>query len=82
MFKCTSPHPCRQRNPSIKLYGLSWTFPAWVGQGSGSPYAHPNTTAGYITKWILGAKKVYDLTIDYVGVRTIIHPSLLPWQLE
>lgn len=39
-----------------------------VGNGSGSPYKYPNLTAGYIVKWIKGAKTQYDLDIDYVGV--------------
>jgi len=40
-----------------------------VGNGTGSPYKHPDLTAGYICKWIGGAKAHYNLTIDYVGVR-------------
>lgn len=39
-----------------------------MGNGSGSPYTHPELTAGYILKWIQGAKSVYDLDIDYIGV--------------
>eukprot|EP00118_Oscarella_pearsei_P013831 m.114461 g.114461 ORF g.114461 m.114461 type:complete len:801 (+) comp37503_c0_seq6:569-2971(+) len=58
----------KRRNPNIKLYGLSWAFPAWVGNGSGSPFKFPNLTAGYIVKWVTGAKKNYNLDIDYVGV--------------
>ncbi|XP_065883911.1 galactocerebrosidase-like isoform X2 [Dysidea avara] len=58
----------KKRNPNIKLYGLSWAYPAWVGNGTGSPYKHPNLTAGYICKWIKGAKDHYNLTIDYVGI--------------
>jgi len=40
-----------------------------VGNGSGSPYTYPNLTAGYILKWIEGAKSQYNLDINYVGVR-------------
>ncbi|XP_062513660.1 galactocerebrosidase-like isoform X2 [Corticium candelabrum] len=58
----------KKRNPNIKLYGLSWGFPAWVGNGSGSPYKFPNQTAEYVVKWVLGAKKYYNLDIDYVGI--------------
>ena len=39
-----------------------------MGNGTGSPYKYPNLTAGYICKWIKGAKDHYNLTIDYVGV--------------
>ena len=56
-----------QRNPAIKLYGLPWAFPGWLGV-DGSPFKNPEATAGYITKWILGAKNVHNLTIDYIGV--------------
>lgn len=58
----------KKRNPNIKLYGLPWAYPAWVGKGSGSPYKYPDVTAGYIIKWITGAKQVYNLSIDYVGI--------------
>ena len=60
----------KQRNPNIKLYGLPWAFPAWVGNGTGNPYAFPNLTASYIVKWVEGAKTVYDLDIDYVVCMT------------
>ena len=56
----------KQRNPNIKLYGLPWAFPAWVGNGTGNPYAFPQLTADYIVKWVDGAKTVYGLDIDYV----------------
>ena len=39
-----------------------------VGGGANSPYAHPDKTAGYIVKWIMGAKEHYNLTMDYIGV--------------
>ena len=58
----------KQRNPDIKLYGLPWAFPAWVGNGTGNPYAFPDLTASYIVKWVEGAQSVYNLTIDYVGI--------------
>ena len=56
----------KQRNPNIKLYGLPWAFPAWVGNFTGNPYNNLNTTADYVIKWIEGAKYVYGLDIDYV----------------
>ncbi|XP_046548414.1 galactocerebrosidase-like isoform X2 [Haliotis rubra] len=58
----------KKRNPNIKLYGLPWTFPGWVGDGTRSPYTNPKQTATYILKWVQGAKKYYNLTIDYIGV--------------
>ena len=58
----------KKRNPDILLYGLPWAFPGWVGDGSGSPFKYPNLTSTYIVNWIAGAKTVYGLTIDYIGV--------------
>jgi galactosylceramidase len=56
----------KRRNPNITLYGLSWGFPGWVGEGTKSPLT--NSTVQYIMKWILGAKKYYNLDIDYIGI--------------
>ncbi len=56
----------KRRNPNIILYGLSWGFPGWVGEGSHSPWT--NSTVTYTIKWILGAKKYYNLDIDYIGI--------------
>ncbi|RUS73898.1 hypothetical protein EGW08_018334 [Elysia chlorotica] len=58
----------KKRNPNIKLYGLPWGFPGWVGEGSGSPYHNVDKTADYVVRWINGAKKTHNLTIDYVGI--------------
>ena len=60
----------KQRNPSIKLYGLSWGFPYFVMEnqqhGSGLPLT--NTTVHYITKWLIAARDIHNLTIDYIGI--------------
>ncbi|XP_065185035.1 galactocerebrosidase-like isoform X2 [Sycon ciliatum] len=56
----------KKRNPDIKLYGLPWSFPGWLG--TKSPYANPQLTAQYIVKWLEGARHIYNLTIDYIGV--------------
>ena len=64
----------KKRNPDIKLYGLPWAFPGWVGNNpqtgipSGSPFAYPEQTSRYLMEWVKGAKTQYDLDIDYVGV--------------
>ncbi|XP_062974014.1 galactocerebrosidase isoform X2 [Elgaria multicarinata webbii] len=58
----------RKRNPNIKLIGLPWAFPGWVGKGENWPYDHPDVTAYYIVSWIIGAKRFHDLDIDYVGI--------------
>jgi galactosylceramidase len=56
----------KRRNPNITLYGLSWGFPGWVGEGTNSPWT--SSTLTYTMKWILGAKKYYNLGIDYIGI--------------
>ena len=56
----------KRRNPNIILYGLSWGFPGWVGEGTTSPWT--NSTVTYTIKWILGAKEYYNLDIDYIGI--------------
>ena len=56
----------KKRNPNITLYGLSWGFPRWVGEGTKSPWT--NSTLRYTMNWLLGAKKYYNLDIDYVGM--------------
>ncbi|XP_038045329.1 galactocerebrosidase-like [Patiria miniata] len=58
----------KKRNPSIKLYGLPWAFPGWIGNGQQSPYVNIDVTVDYIIKWIQGAKTHHNLTIDYIGI--------------
>jgi len=60
----------KKRNPEIKTYGLPWAFPGWVGgpEQSGSPFKHPELTSKYILKWLEGARKVYGVEIDYIGI--------------
>ncbi|UJR34751.1 hypothetical protein I4U23_027529 [Adineta vaga] len=56
----------KKRNPNITLYALSWGFPNWLGEGTRLPWT--NSTVEYTMKWILGAKKYYNLDIDYIGI--------------
>ena len=64
----------KKRNPDIKLYGLPWAYPGWVGDdpingsSSGSPFAYPEQTSRYVMEWIKGAKSQYSLDIDYIGI--------------
>lgn len=58
----------KKRNPNIKLVGLPWAFPGWIGRGKNWPYDFPDITAYYIVSWIIGAKQYHDLDIDYVGI--------------
>ncbi|XP_020855953.1 galactocerebrosidase isoform X1 [Phascolarctos cinereus] len=58
----------KKRNPNIKLVGLPWSFPGWIGDGQNWPYVMPHVTALYVVSWILGAKQYHDLDIDYIGI--------------
>lgn len=50
-----------QRNPNIKLYGLTWSAPAWVG----SSFYNANGIQ-YVLDW-LGCARQRGLTISYMG---------------
>ncbi|XP_060551799.1 galactocerebrosidase-like isoform X2 [Ruditapes philippinarum] len=59
----------KKRNPDIKIYGLPWSFPGWLNpMGERNPYRFPKLTAGYVIKWIKGAAKFYNVTVDYIGI--------------
>lgn len=59
----------KKRNPNIKIYGLPWSFPGWLNpKGVRDPYQFPNITADYISRWIKGAKKHYNVTVDFIGI--------------
>ena len=57
-----------QRNSAIKLYGLPWGFPGWIGEGTNNPYVNITQTADYVVRWVNAAKQIHGLTIDYLGV--------------
>ncbi|XP_055894848.1 galactocerebrosidase-like [Biomphalaria glabrata] len=57
----------KKRNQNIKLYGLTWAFSGWIGQGTHNPYTNVSLTA-YIVRWITGAKRRHNLTIVYIGL--------------
>jgi hypothetical protein len=52
----------KARNPSIKLYGLSWGAPGWIGGGN----FWSQDMVNYLLKW-LGCAKSNGLSIDYLG---------------
>ncbi|WP_410586289.1 ricin-type beta-trefoil lectin domain protein [Amycolatopsis sp. lyj-23] len=52
----------KARNPDIKLYGLAWGAPGWIGGGN----FWSTDTLGYLTTW-LGCAKQHNLAIDYLG---------------
>ncbi|MFE5581323.1 ricin-type beta-trefoil lectin domain protein [Kitasatospora sp. NPDC056531] len=54
----------KARNPGIKLYGLSWGAPGWVGGGNNTFFT-PNAIS-YLMDW-MGCARQHGLTIDYLG---------------
>ncbi|MCU1682559.1 MAG: hypothetical protein JWQ81_3298 [Amycolatopsis sp.] len=52
----------KQRNPALKLYGLAWAAPGWLGNGQ----FWSQDTADYLVTW-LNCAKSHALTIDYLG---------------
>jgi glycosyl hydrolase family 59/ricin-type beta-trefoil lectin protein/glycosyl hydrolase family 59 (putative galactocerebrosidase) len=52
----------KARNPNIKLYGLAWGAPGWIGGGN----FWSTDMVNYLTTW-LGCAKQHNLTMDYLG---------------
>jgi Glycosyl hydrolase family 59/Ricin-type beta-trefoil lectin domain/Glycosyl hydrolase family 59 central domain/Concanavalin A-like lectin/glucanases superfamily len=52
----------KARNPNIKLVGLSWGAPGWIGNGN----FWSNDSIDYLVAW-LGCAAGHGLTIDYIG---------------
>ena len=54
----------KARNPEIKLYGLAWGAPGWVGGGRQTFFTR--RAIGYLLSW-LGCARQHGLEIDYLG---------------
>ncbi|WP_436535856.1 ricin-type beta-trefoil lectin domain protein [Actinoplanes sp. HUAS TT8] len=52
----------KARNPNIKLVGLSWGAPGWIGNGN----FWSSDSIDYLIAW-LGCATSHGLTIDYLG---------------
>src|SRR3954451_11464536 len=52
----------KARNPNIKLYGLAWGAPGWIGNGN----FWSTDMVNYLVSW-LGCAKQHGLSIDYLG---------------
>jgi Glycosyl hydrolase family 59 len=52
----------KDRNPNIKLYGLSWGAPGWIGGGN----FWSTDMINYLVPW-LGCAKTHGLSINYLG---------------
>ena len=62
----------KARNPNIKLYGLAWGAPGWIGTTGATVWDHSNPIwsqdmVNYYIAWIKGASSQHGLTIDYIG---------------
>jgi O-glycosyl hydrolase len=55
----------KARNPNLKLYGLPWAAPGWIGGGTNY---WTQDAIDYLLTW-LGCAKSHGLTIDYLGGR-------------
>ncbi|MFC9396453.1 ricin-type beta-trefoil lectin domain protein [Streptomyces sp. NPDC057027] len=62
----------KARNPDIKLYGLAWGAPGWIGvddpanPSPGKPYFWSQDMIDYIMGWF-GCAARHNLPVDYVG---------------
>ena len=56
----------RKRNPDVLLIALPWTWPAWVGADTSSPWTNVTLAVGYIMTWVNGLRSTYNLTLDYI----------------
>src|SRR4051794_556492 len=52
----------KARNPGIKLAGLAWAAPGWIGNGN----FWSTDMVNYLISW-LGCARTHGLTIDYLG---------------
>ncbi|HEU5470811.1 MAG TPA: ricin-type beta-trefoil lectin domain protein [Actinophytocola sp.] len=53
----------KARNPGIRLAGLSWGAPGWIGNGN----FWSTDMINYLVAWLRCARDVHGLTIDYLG---------------
>lgn len=62
----------KARNPAIKLYGLAWGAPGWIGVNDpanptpGQPYFWSQDMIDYLVGWF-GCAAQHHLPIDYIG---------------
>ncbi|CAH1192928.1 hypothetical protein PAECIP111891_00462 [Paenibacillus allorhizoplanae] len=56
-------HEAKQRNPNIKLSGLQWGAPGWIGDGN----IWSQDNADYLVSYIKGLKSVWGYDLDYIG---------------
>jgi galactosylceramidase len=54
----------RARSPEIDLDALAWGAPAWIGGGE----FFSEDMAGYLIRFLQGARDVHGLELDYMGI--------------
>lgn len=54
----------KKRNPNIILDVLAWGAPYWIGNGK----YYSDDLAHYMADYLIGAKNIHGLNIDYVGI--------------
>jgi len=54
----------RARNPQIYLDALAWGAPGWIGGGE----FFSEDMAGYLIRFLEGARDVHELELDYIGI--------------
>ncbi|MCW2501953.1 MAG: xlnA 5 [Actinomycetia bacterium] len=53
----------KARNPNVRLIGLAWGAPGWIGNGQ----FWSQDMINYVISWLDCAKNSHGLTIDYLG---------------
>ena len=64
-------YEARKRNPDIRIYGLEWSVPGWVG-GKGSIHTAADDYSAanrqYTIDWLVGARERWNIsTVDFLG---------------
>ncbi len=62
----------RRRNPAIFLDCLEWGAPAWIGNG----YFYSQDNADYVVDFLLAARRVHGLELNYVGLWNESRPDM------
>jgi galactosylceramidase len=68
-YEWTIMEEAKSRNPAIKLSGLEWGAPGWIGTGDNDRakfFSQDNID--YLVQFINGAHDYHNLDIDYLGI--------------
>src|SRR5690349_16290725 len=67
----------KARNPNVKLAGLAWGAPGWIGNGT----FMSTDMINYLVSW-LGCAKQHNLTIDYLTAAQNEHQYDANWTIN